>query len=444
MPPPEAPALCFTRSLGTATARELAAELRRRGLDEYAARRAARHAAGRAVLLEGLSPATGAELAQRLRTLGGEALVSRSVYAGGGGAALDAVDVVLLGSAAHLDELAERLDVAAVEGPSMAVAAALRRALAAAEWSPSGALQLGDYRLDLSRRVAVMGILNVTPDSFYDGGRLHTPEAAIAHGLRLVEEGADLLDIGGDSAGGSAAPVDAGEEIRRVAPVIRELARQARVPIAVDTYRAATAAAALDAGASMVNDITGLGDPHMAPTVVRGAAGLCVMHLKGVPKEFPPDFEYRSLTGDILRFLAERTDRALAAGMTRDRLVIDPGIEFGKLLHQDLELLRRLPEFHVLGYPLLVAVSRKHFIGNVLGLPPDERLEGTAAAVVFSIWRGAHIVRVHDVRAMVRVARMAEALLGYRFGEDQEGRRRSDGTVILEGTVKKETADERG
>jgi dihydropteroate synthase len=154
------------------------------------------------------------------------------------------------------------------------------------------------------------------------------------------------------------------------------------------------------------------------------------MHLKGVPKEFPPDFDYRSLTGDILRFLEERTERALAAGIARDRLVVDPGVEFGKLLQQDLEVLRRLPELHVLGYPLLVAVSRKDFIGNVLNLPPNERLEGTAAAVAFAIWRGAHIVRVHDVRAMVRVARMTEALLGWRFGEDGEGRLRSDGTAV--------------
>ncbi|MGH2371439.1 MAG: dihydropteroate synthase, partial [Chloroflexota bacterium] len=239
-----------------------------------------------------------------------------------------------------------------------------------------------------------------------------------------------LLDVGGDSAGGSAASIGAAEETRRVAPVIRALARQVGVPIAVDTHRAATAAAALDAGAAMVNDITALGDPAMAATVARGAAGLCLMHLKGRPKAFPPDFAYRSLVGDIARFLEERTDRALGAGIPRERLVVDPGIEFGKLLHQDLELLRRLPEFRALGYPLLVAVSRKHFIGNVLGLPPEERLEGTAAAVAFSIFRGAHMVRVHDVQAMVRVTRMAEALLGYTFGEESLGQQRSDGVVV--------------
>jgi dihydropteroate synthase len=179
----------------------------------------------------------------------------------------------------------------------------------------------------------------------------------------------------------------------------------------------------------MVNDITGLGDPDMAATVARGTAGLCVMHIKGVPKEFPPDFDYRSLLGDVVRFLDERTRRALVAGIERDRLVVDPGIEFGKLLHQDLELLRRLPELHVLGFPVLVAVSRKDFIGNVLGLPPEQRLEGTAAAVAFSIFRGARVVRVHDVQAMARVTRVAEALMGYCLG-DAEGRRRSDGALV--------------
>jgi dihydropteroate synthase len=339
------------------------------------------------------------------------------------------VDVVLLGSAAQVAALAERLGTAPADPALIPLAAAIRHALVMADWQP-GVLRLGEYRLDLSRRVAVMGILNVTPDSFFDGGRYDALDAAVEHGLRLVAEGADLLDVGGDSANGSAAPIDAAEEIRRVAPVIRALARQVRVPVAVDTHRAATAAAALDAGAAMVNDITGLGDPEMAATIARGTAGLCVMHIKGRPKEFPPDFDYRSLVGDIARFLEERTDRALSAGVARERLVVDPGIEFGKLLHQDLELLRRLPEFHVLGYPLLVAVSRKHFIGNVLGLPPEERLEGTAAAIAFSIVRGSRIVRVHDVKAMVRVTRMTEALLGYTFDDASGGRQRSDGAAV--------------
>jgi dihydropteroate synthase len=430
--------------LGALNAADLALELRRLGADPTNAETAAGKAAQRAVRLEGLDPAAGAVLRERMREVGGDAVVGRSAYAGVGrswqpsgveplpdtyATAGGAVDVVLLGSASQVAALAERFDSSEADQTLRPLADAIRHALAMAEWQP-GVLHLGEQRLDLSRRVAVMGILNVTPDSFFDGGRYDALEAAVEHGLRMVAEGADLLDVGGDSANGNAAPVDAVEEIRRVGPVIRALARQVHVPIAVDTHRAATAAAALDAGAALVNDITGLGDPAMAATVARGTAGLCVMHIKGRPKEFPPDFDYRSVMGDVARFLEERTERALAAGVTRERLVVDPGIEFGKLLHQDLELLRRLPELHVLGYPLLVAVSRKHFIGNVLGLPPEERLEGTAASVAFSIVRGARIVRVHDVKAMVRVARMTEALLGYSFDEADCGRQRSDGARV--------------
>src|SRR5688572_29501175 len=168
---------------------------------------------------------------------------------------------------------------------------------------------MGDHELDLSRRVAVMGIVNATPDSFYVGGRHATADAAIEHGLRLAAEGADLIDVGGDSAGGSAAPIDAAEEIRRVGPVVRALARLTKLPISVDTHRAATAAAAIDAGAALVNDITGLADPDMAGVVARGGAGLCLMHIKGVPKHFPPDFHYQDVVTDVRNYLAARVDR---------------------------------------------------------------------------------------------------------------------------------------
>ena len=296
-----------------------------------------------------------------------------------------------------------------------------------AGWRP-GVLRLGPYEIDLSRRVAVMGIVNATPDSFYAGGRHATSDAAIEHGLRIAEEGADLIDVGGDSAGGAAAPIDAAEEIRRVAPVIRALAQQTTLPISVDTHRAATATAAIDAGATLVNDITGLGDPDMGGVVARSGAGLCLMHIKGVPKHFPRDFHYTDVMGDVRDYLAERVRRARDSGIDEDRLIVDPGIEFGKLVSQDLELLRRLDELHTLRLPVLVALSRKYFIGHVLGgAPPEERMEGTAAAVAFAITRGAHIVRVHDVRSMIRVTRVTEALMGLTH---QNARYRSDSEYV--------------
>lgn len=251
--------------------------------------------------------------------------------------------------------------------------------------------------------------------------------AAIDHGLQLADDGADILDVGGDSAWGGAADIDPQEERRRVVPVVDRLARGTSVPISVDTYRASTAAAVLGAGATMVNDITGFADPEMTATVARAGASVCLTHMKGAPKRYPADFGYRSLL-EVTGFLARRVRRAVEEGIGRDRIVVDPGIEFGKLVEHDLELLRRLDELHVLGYPVLVAVSRKAFIGNVLGLPAEERLEGTAAAVAFAV-HGANIVRVHDVRAMTRVVRMTEALVGGRFGSVGLGMR-SDGHVV--------------
>jgi len=388
---------------------DLAADLRRLGLGADEAVRQARLEHACAVRVDGLSPRDAAVLQERARVAGAHFISGPSAHAE------DTLDVIILGSTAQLAGLVPDPQFLASGAPSL--------------------LRLGRHTLDLSRRAVLMGVLNVTPDSFFDGGRHNAPEAAVQHALRLVEEGAGIVDVGGDSAGGRAARIDAAEEIRRVEPVIRALARQVNVPIAVDTHRATTAAAALDAGASMVNDITGLADPEMALTIARGgaaAAGVCVMHIKGVPKEFPPDFDYATVTGDVLRFLYQRTQRALNAGVPADRLVIDPGIEFGKLLGQDLELLRRLPELGVLGYPLLVAVSRKDFIGHIGGgLPPEERLEGTAAALTFSVMRGARILRVHDVGAMARVVAVTEALMGWRFTpDDQRSRVRSDDVMV--------------
>jgi dihydropteroate synthase len=281
-----------------------------------------------------------------------------------------------------------------------------------------------------------MGILNVTPDSFHDGGRYFDPERAVDRGFAMVEEGADLIDVGGDSASGEAAEIDAAEEIRRIEPVVRALASRVPVPVAVDTHRSETADAALDAGASLVNDITGLADPRMARVIAKGNAGVCVMHIKGVPKQFPPDWHYRNVMGDILRFLAARTGSALAAGIAPERICVDPGIEFGKLIGQDLEILRRLDELHALGFPILLAASRKTLIGNVLGrLPSSERLEGTAAVNTYAIARGARIIRVHDVRAMARVARMTEALIGMAIDGSPMERCRADGIIVDEAAL---------
>ncbi len=256
-----------------------------------------------------------------------------------------------------------------------------------------------------------MGVLNVTPDSFSDGGRFLNTADAVAHAERMAEEGADLIDVGGESTRPGAAPVPLDEELRRVIPVIEQLAKRGRLPVAVDTSKAEVARQAIAAGAAMVNDVTALrGDPKMADVVAEARVPVVLMHMRGTPATMQRAPRYRSLMGELLRFFKARIAVARAAGIDRRLIIIDPGIGFGKTLQHNLEILGQLERLAPLGQPILVGPSRKSFIGKILDLPVDERLEGTAAAVAASVLHGAHIVRVHDVAAMARVARMADAI----------------------------------
>ncbi|MBI3947884.1 MAG: dihydropteroate synthase [Armatimonadetes bacterium] len=263
------------------------------------------------------------------------------------------------------------------------------------------------------RRTLVMGVLNITPDSFSDGGQFIEARAALAHARRMVSEGADIIDVGGESTRPGAEPVSAEEEIRRVVPIIRGIREFSDVAISIDTYKEPVARAALAAGARIVNDISGLTlDPRLAVAVAQSDAWLVLMHILGSPRTMQQEIRYDNVVGDISAFLRRQMAAAVAAGVPRGRLIADPGIGFGKTAQHNLEILRRLREFAALGVPILVGPSRKSFIGKVLGLPSDQRIEGTAAAVAAAILNGAAIVRVHDVLPMVRVARMADAILG--------------------------------
>jgi dihydropteroate synthase len=268
------------------------------------------------------------------------------------------------------------------------------------------------------RRTLVMGVLNVTPDSFSDGGRFFTPHAALAQAERMVAEGADILDIGGESTRpatfATGVPLDTDEELRRILPIIRAVAeRMPEVPISVDTYKAVVARRAVEAGATMVNDISALrADPTMAATVAKLGVPVCLMHMPGLPTALPVKPEYADVVRDVRDHLQERAAAAVAAGIAPENIVLDPGFGFGKTVAQNLEMLRRLRELTTMGYPLLLGTSRKSTIGAVLGdLPPEDRREGTAATVALSIANGAAIVRVHDVKEMARVARMADAIV---------------------------------
>ena len=258
-----------------------------------------------------------------------------------------------------------------------------------------------------------MGVLNVTPDSFSDGGRYAGVEAALARGLEMFEQGADIVDVGGESTRpGGAARVDTGEECRRVVPVVRALRERGAGFISVDTTKAGVARAALDAGADLVNDVSGFAfDPALPRLVAERRVPAVVMHLRGGFDAMHAAPAYQDVMKEVTAELGDALRRGQEAGIERDRLVVDPGIGFAKEARHSLEVLRRLPELQALDRPVLVGPSRKSFLGKVLDLPVGERLMGTAAAVAASVLAGAHVVRVHDVREMAQVARVCDAIL---------------------------------
>ena len=261
------------------------------------------------------------------------------------------------------------------------------------------------------RRTLVMGIVNVTPDSFSDGGRHARLEDAVAAGERMVADGADLLDVGGESTRPGAAPVALDEELRRVVPVVEALRGRVDVALSVDTRKAEVARHAIEVGAEIVNDVTALGgDPAMVPLAAETGVGVVLMHMLGEPHTMQRAPRYDDVVATIAAFLRGRMAACAEAGVRPESVALDPGIGFGKTLEHNLEIFRRLPELCALGRPVLVGPSRKAFIGQLLDLPVEDRLEGTAAAVAASVLGGARIVRVHDPRAMGRVVRVAQAL----------------------------------
>jgi dihydropteroate synthase len=272
-----------------------------------------------------------------------------------------------------------------------------------------------NHVLKLGPRTAIMGIVNVTPDSFSDGGRFHTADAAIAHAEQLIQAGADIIDIGGESSRPFADAVSPEEEMARVLPVIKHLAGRISVPISIDTTKAAVAEAALEAGAAIVNDISALEmDPKIAEVAVRHGVPVILMHMKGTPRTMQLEPEYENVVNEVRDFLSAAIERAVSAGIDRKKIIVDPGIGFGKTAHHNLLLLQQLEELADLGVPILVGPSRKRFIRDIVNVSSQEDITpdrpevetGTQAAVAAAIMHGAHIVRVHDVantRAMVRV-----------------------------------------
>jgi len=274
-----------------------------------------------------------------------------------------------------------------------------------------------NFCLDFTKKTYIMGVLNITRDSFSDGGLYFDKSAAIKRALQMVEEGADIIDIGGESTRPGAEPVAIEEELRRTIPVIEALAKEINVPISIDTYKSEVAEKALAAGASIVNDISGLRfDPEMAKVVSDYKVPVVIMHIKGRPKDMQQNPVYEALVPEIMDYLREGIRLAKESGVLEDKIIIDPGIGFGKTFNQNLEIINNLHEFTLLEKPILIGPSRKAFIGKILGnVSETDRLEGTSAAVAISIMNGANIIRVHDIKEMVRVAKVADAIKNLRF-----------------------------
>jgi len=278
-------------------------------------------------------------------------------------------------------------------------------------------LQWDKFSLDFSKKTHIMGILNITPDSFSDGGMHFDKSRAVYQAHRMIDDGADILDIGGESTRPGSEPVSLDEELRRTIPVIKALSKSISIPISIDTYKSDVALRALEAGASIVNDISGMRfDPEMSKVISRFKVPVVIMHMKGSPKNMQVNPVYKALIPEIVDYFRTSIQLAEEFGIPGDMIILDPGLGFGKTFAHNLEIINNLQQFSLFENPILIGPSRKAFLGKILGnLPAKERMEGTAASVAISIIKGAHIVRVHDVKEMAKVAKVADAIKHQRI-----------------------------
>ena len=357
----------------------------------------------RCVKLSGLQCRQANILKQEMLALGGDAAVARGTVA----CSIDRTDVILIGTDKQLRKLCNKLAPQPFGLPALAVE--LTQILFHAVHPPQS-WKTARRELSLDRPL-IMGILNVTPDSFSDGNRYFDPQRAIDQALQLAEAGADIIDIGGESTRPGATPVTAAEEMNRVIPVISGLVTKVSCAISIDTWKSSVAHAAITAGAEIINDISGFTfDGQMATVAALSGAGVVLMHTRGTPQRMQTNTEYADLIGEILQTVRNSVDLASEAGISNHCIAIDPGIGFAKNVGHNLEILRRLREFTTLGLPVLVGTSRKSFIGKILKRETDQRILGTAATVALAVANGASILRVHDVREMRDVAYMAHAI----------------------------------
>ncbi len=364
------------------------------------------------IKVKGLSVPSAIILKQQMLSIGGDVAVSRGVI----DYSLKTTDVIVMGTIKQIKALHKSLKKQPFSLKKLGddLLQAIHR------WKNNDyKMKFDRYELDISKGTHIMGILNTTPDSFSDGGRYDEIDSAVCRACQMVDEGAHIIDVGGESSRPGATPVTIEEEIQRVIPIIERISREVNVPISIDTYKAETARRALDAGATMINDISGLRfDKEMINVAANGRVPVVIMHMQGTPGDMQKNPSYDSVVDEVIEFLSDRIDEAVSGGIKEDMIIIDPGQGFGKLPRHNLKLLRYLDEFKTLGCPILIGTSRKSLIGQVLDLPVSERLEGTIATCVASVMNGANICRVHDVKEVARAVKMTDTIM--RKGEDSD------------------------
>ncbi len=353
--------------------------------------------------MENIEPRTANVLKQEMLSLGGDVAVDRR----GLDCSIKQTDALLMGTQKHFEKLILKLE----QYPDLG---ALRQSIKDAIKNISRihySIRCRKQKLILGKRTLLMGVLNVTPDSFSDGGAFFEKEKAVSRGLGMVEEGVDIIDIGGESTKPGSKPVELEEELRRVIPVIESLVKEVDVPISIDTYKSGVAQRAIEAGAQIINDISGLHfDPNLAQVAVREDTPLVLMHIRGTPETMQKDVRYSSLFAEIIHYLKDSILMAESAGIDPGQIIIDPGIGFGKTVEDNLLILKHLYEFRVLGKPILLGTSRKSFIGKILNTETENRLEGTLSSIAIGVLNGAHIIRTHDVLEAKKAIAVADAV----------------------------------
>jgi dihydropteroate synthase len=353
--------------------------------------------------VEGIDPRKANLLKQEMLSLGGDVAVD--------GRGLDCstkqTDALLMGTQKHFEKLILKLE----QNPDLhPLGQSIKEALKNIS-KTHYSIRCQKRILPMGKRTLLMGVLNVTPDSFSDGGLFFDKEKAISHALRMVEGGADIIDIGGESTRPGSKPLELEEELRRVIPVIESLAKEVDVPLSIDTYKSTVAQRAIEAGAEIINDISGLHfDPSLAKVAAKNDTPLILMHIRGTPETMQKGVHYDSLFSEILQYLKESIQRAESTGLDPRQIIIDPGIGFGKTAEDNLLIIKNLYEFRILGKPILLGTSRKSFIGKILNTEVGDRLEGTLSSIAISVLNGAHIIRSHDVLQAKKAIAVADAI----------------------------------